>query len=229
MNKKTILLAGGSAVGKTAVLKWLVPQLLSITPMICKIDCYAHAEVVSNFQIPYILGISGDVCPDHFLVTNLPDLWNYADAKNCNTVILETAGLCHRCSPATNKMLSGCVIDCTLSTKAPQSLGPMLLYADFLVITKIDMVSQAEREIILWKLQTLNPTAKLFPIDALSGYGTDKLANYILSQECIDSFEGDELRHSMPMGICSYCIGESRVGEAFQQGVTAKINFGGKQ
>ena len=39
------------------------------------------------------------------------------------------------------------------------------------------------------------------------------------------SFEGDILRHTMPSGVCSYCVGEQRVGSAFQQGVVGKINF----
>ena len=38
-------------------------------------------------------------------------------------------------------------------------------------------------------------------------------------------FEGDALRHTMPSGVCSYCVGERRVGSAFQQGVVGKISF----
>ena len=29
----------------------------------------------------------------------------------------------------------------------------------------------------------------------------------------------------MPSGVCSYCVGERRVGSAFQQGVVGKISF----
>ena len=29
----------------------------------------------------------------------------------------------------------------------------------------------------------------------------------------------------MPAGVCSYCVGEQRVGTAFQQGVVGKIDF----
>ena len=93
----------------------------------------------------------------------------------------------------------------------------MLTQADFVVLTKIDMVSQAELEIISWQIRQINPGAALFPVDGLAGYGTDLLA--------CGSFEGDILRHTMPSGVCSYCVGEQRVGSAFQQGVVGKINF----
>ena len=117
-------------------------------------------------NIPYVVGISGDICPDHFLVSNLLELYHWADEKQSDVLLIETAGLCHRCSPATEQMAAGCVLDCTSSCHAPAQLGPMLTYADFVVLTKIDMVSQAEREIILWKIKELNPTAKLFTVES---------------------------------------------------------------
>lgn len=54
-------------------------------------------------------------------------------------------------------MIAGCVLDCTVSCRAPEQLGPMLTQADFVVLTKIDMVSQAELEIIRWQIGALNP------------------------------------------------------------------------
>ena len=88
----------------------------------------------------------------------------------------------HRCSPATKHMLAGCVVDCTVSCKAPGQLGPMLTQADFVVLTKVDMISQAEMEIICWQIGQINPQAKIFPVDALAGYGIDLLAQWLLTQ-----------------------------------------------
>lgn len=98
-----------------------------------------------------------------------------------DALVIETAGLCHRCSPATEHMAAGCVLDCTASCRAPGQLGPMLTQADFVVLTKIDMVSQAELEIISWQIRILNPSAALFPVDGLAGYGTDLLAQWLLA------------------------------------------------
>ena len=70
-----------------------------------------------------------------------------------------------------------------------------------------------------------HPEPALFPVDGLAGYGTDLLARWLLDRPACGSFEGDILRHTMPSGVCSYCVGEQRVGSAFQQGVVGKINF----
>lgn len=233
MPQKTILISGTSAVGKTTALRSLIPEIImkGTTPCICKIDCLktSDKEIFASMGLPCVVGLSGDICPDHFLVSNLPELWQWSDDKNCDTLFIETAGLCHRCSPASNKMIAGCVLDATSSFNAPGQLGPMLTEADFVILSKIDMISQAEKEILLWQLAKINSNALFFPVDGLSGYGIEPLAQWLYDQPPVIQFEGDCLRHSMPSGICSYCVGEQRVGSAFQQGVLGKIDFEGGQ
>lgn len=128
MPDKMILFSGSSAVGKTAVLKWLIPILKrgGLKSCVCKIDCLQTEDgaVYEGMNVDCVVGLSRDICPDHFLVSNLPELWNWADERQCDSLKIETAGLCHRCSPATEKMLSRCVLDCTSSSKTPASLGP---------------------------------------------------------------------------------------------------------
>lgn len=229
MPRRIILFSGASAVGKTAVIKALLPDLLAqkTRPCVCKIDCLQTQDdrLFKALGLPCVTGLSQDICPDHFLVSNLPELWRWADRLGCDTLLIETAGLCHRCSPASRKMTAGCVLDCTASSKAPAQLGPMLSQADFIALTKIDMVSQAEREIIIWQLKQINPAAEIFTIDGLAGYGAQPLARWLCERPVQQDFENDILRHTMPGGVCSYCVGECRVGSAFQQGVVGKINF----
>lgn len=229
MPQRVILFSGASAVGKTAVLKKLIPAMKQggISPCICKIDCIRTEDdkQYQKMNLPCLVGLSGDICPDHYLVSNMSELWNWADDRTCDTLYIETAGLCHRCSPATKQMMAGCILDCTSSYRSPESLGPMLTQADFIVMTKIDMVSQAEREIITWKLKELNPEAPVFCIDGLAGYGVEALAKWLLEQPVLTQTQEDVLRHTMPSGVCSYCVGETRVGCAYQQGVIAKIEI----
>lgn len=233
MLSNVILFSGASAVGKTAVLKSVLPLLEEAgkKTCVCKIDCLQSddAKTFSKLKIPCVTGLSGDICPDHFLVSNLSELWDWADRNSRDLLVIETAGLCHRCSPATERMLAGCVLDCTSSCKTPGQLGPMLTQADFVVLTKTDMISQAEREIICWQIAQLNPGAALFPVDAMAGYGIDLLVQWILQQPGYTEFREDTLRHTMPSGVCSYCVGEKRVGNDFQQGVVAKIDFGNEE
>ena len=227
--KKIVMFCGNSAVGKTAVITKLIPifKRNNIKISVCKIDCLDTDDdkIYSLFNIPFVLGLSNDICPDHFLVSNMPELWNWSDNNESEILIIETAGLCNRCSPATQKTISICVVDCTASSHSPQKLGPMLTQSDMIILTKIDMISQAEKEILVHSIKNLNKNAIIFPMDALSGYGANFLANSIIDSDGVNTYENDVLRHSMPSGVCSYCIGECRVGNDFQQGVVGKINF----
>lgn len=230
--KKIILVSGSNATGKTALLKWMIPYLKQKEEncAVCKIDCINDEDkyVFQKFKIPVCSGISQDICPDHFLVSNLTELYQWATKKMTDYLFIETAGLCNRCSPATAQILSICVVDATSSHKAASHLGPMLTQADYIVITKIDMISQAEKEIIYHNIRAINTTAKVFTIDALSGYGTESIARSILQEPITHSYENDTLRHTMPAGVCSYCLGEKRIGSAYQQGTVYKIPLSGE-
>ena len=228
---KTILISGSSSVGKTALIKHLIPHLKSknLNTSICKIDCLATDDdlVYRNLDVPYMVGLSKDICPDHFLISNLNELMIWANNKKSDVLIIETAGLCNRCSPATNRTLHICVCDCTSSFKTPQKLGPILSESDAIVLSKIDMVSQAEREIISFNIRKINPNSNIFFIDGLVGFGVELVSNYLINTKLEDNRE-HLLRHTMPSGVCSYCIGECRIGEEFQQGIVSKINFRGE-
>lgn len=224
---RLFLFSGASAVGKTAALRAVLPLLRAggAKPCVCKIDCLRTEDgrLYELDDFPCVVGLSEDLCPDHYLVSNLSELWTWMREKACDTLVIETAGLCHRCSPASLKMTAGCVFDCTASSRAPAQMGPMLTQADFAVLTKIDMISQAELELVCAGIRALNPRIELFPFDGLCGYGAGLLAEWLLAQPFISEIEGDLLRHTMPSGVCSYCVGETRIGASYQQGIVGKI------
>ena len=95
MPSRVILFSGASAVGKTAAVKALLPLLNIAQCCVCKIDCLRTQddEAYRRMGVPCVAGLSRDICPDHFLVSNLPELWQWADAQNRPTLLLETAGL----------------------------------------------------------------------------------------------------------------------------------------
>ena len=45
-------------------------------------------------------------------------------------------------------------------------------------------------------------------------------------KERIDSLKGKSLRFPMPSALCSYCLGETRIGEEHQMGNVRKIDLG---
>ncbi|MDO9170307.1 MAG: hypothetical protein Q7W29_00570, partial [bacterium] len=42
----------------------------------------------------------------------------------------------------------------------------------------------------------------------------------------VDTVEGRRLRFSMPAALCSYCLGETRIGAQYQLGNVRKIDLG---
>ena len=101
----------------------------------------------------------------------------------------------------------------------------MLKMADVVVVTKSELVSQAEREVFRFKIQQVNPRAAVLFINGITGQGADKLAFFLSSAKAVKSTAKLKLRFSMPSALCSYCLGETRVGEDYQIGLNRKIKL----
>ncbi len=231
IDQKTIIVCGEAAVGKTSVIAHLMDHARRSRKRVslAKIDCL-HTEdgkVYERLGMPYLTALSGDICPDHFLVSNLEELSAWSAQNGTPTLVIETAGLCNRCCPTTKASIGVCVVDCSASLRAPQKIGPMLTTGDVVVLTKIDRVSQAEREIMCRHIAVLCPNARVFCVDALTGQGCGTLWRHLDSIEACADFAGDRLRHTMPTGVCSYCVGEKRIGTKYQQGMVEKIDIKG--
>ncbi len=223
---RTVVVAGAPASGKTALLKHLMAHVQK--PCVCKIDCIASDDgaCFREMGIASVQGLSDSICPDHFLATNLLDIVDWSNRIHATHLFIETAGLCNRCAPFTQKTYNICVVDALGSMKAPAKLGPMLTTADVIVVSKIDLVSQAEREVLMRHLMSINPLARAFEINGISGYGVARLARLLMEQvEDVLSYEGDRLVHDMPSANCAYCVGETRIGRSFQQGMVQRMIF----
>lgn len=141
-------------------------------------------------------------------------------------MITESAGLCNRCSPYLKDIKAVCVIDNLSGINTPKKIGPMLKLADIVVITKGDIVSQAEREVFASRVQTVNPKAAIIHINGLTGQGTYEFGSLIMeNNEEIDTVLERKLRFPLPSAVCSYCLGETRIGSSYQLGNIRKINF----
>ncbi len=225
-----VIVAGTPSSGKTSVMIHTIRHLLKNQHAVaaCKIDCLQTSddERYRRLGIPVAVGLSDYICPDHFYVANLEEVEQWALEQKAEVVVLETAGLCHRCAPSVVDCLSVCVIDNLIGIDTPKKVGPMLSTADIIVITKGDIVSQAEREVFRYKVEMENPQARIFDVNGLTGQGSLTLKNAILSFKSLDGITGKKLRYSMPAAICSYCAGETIVGKTYQMGNVKKVDFG---
>ena len=224
---KFITFGGPPSSGKTAVIMHTIKHLKHEGRRVAvgKIDSIDTDDgtAYKKMGIPVVVGLSEDLCPDHYYVSNLEEILKWAREAKAEIAIVETAGLCHRCAPAITGCLSVAVIDNLSGIDTPRKIGPVLTTADIVVITKGDIVSQAEREVFRHKVSLVNPHAEILEINGLTGTGTVRLKQILGSAAEVDTLVDKDLRTAMPACICSYCSGETRIGNAYQLGHVIKI------
>ncbi len=224
---KLIVVAGTPGSGKTAILIHALKSLgkAGHRCSVVKVDCL-YTDDDKRFEklnIPVMVGLSKDMCPDHFAIYNIDEMLSWAEKNESEYLILETAGLCHRCAPYSQKCLGVCVADATAGPNTPLKLGPFLSTADLVVVTKGDIISQAEREIFREKVLEVNPNCSIIEANGLSGQGCAAFSEAMLKAPDLTDGE-DMLRHSAPLAICTLCVGEKRIKKEHHRGVLRRID-----
>ncbi len=227
---RLITVAGPPSCGKTSLILKTGVHLKSngISCAVIKFDCLRSrdGELYEAAGIPVTVAISGGLCPDHFFITNLEEAFDWAKDCGADCCIIETAGLCNRCSPHIRGLLALCVIDNLMGIDAPEKIGPMLRNADVVAITKGDLVSQAEREVYRHRIHQMNRRAVIRHVNGLTGQGCMDLARIMAAAPAVSSITDMKLRFSMPAAVCSYCLSETRIGARYQKGNVKKAPFG---
>ena len=231
---KLVICAGPATTGKTSVLRHIVTRLkrLSLSAAFLKIDVqYAEEDRIfeQEFGIPARKVYSGELCPDHCNVMVLGDALRWAHELGCNVLLIETAGLCLRCSPYVDGGLGLVVLEATSGMNLPLKVGPMLSLADIAVVTKIDRVSQAEREVFRARIQDVAPGVRIREVNALYGIGIDPLVDCILAgKDIVFDAQGKPsvlmLRGNPPVGTCTICVGKKEIGWQSHFGVVRPLD-----
>lgn len=229
MNLVTV--SGPPSSGKTSVILKTIEaiKMRELSVGVVKFDClYTDDDVLyEKAGIPVMKGLSGSLCPDHYYASNIEEVVRWGRKMELNLLVTESAGLCNRCSPYIKGIKSICVIDNLSGINTPKKIGPMLKTADIVVITKGDIVSQAEREVFASRVNSVNPKAVIMFINGLTGQGAYELSTLLYDEkENIQTVKGMELKFPMPSALCSYCLGETRIGEEFQMGNVRKMKMG---
>ncbi len=223
---KLAICAGPATTGKTSVLRHMIRKLLDGGDKVAflKIDVqYAEEDELfaAEFGIPTKKIYSGELCPDHCNVMVLGDAVDWAQQQGATILLVETAGLCLRCSPYVDGGLGMIVIEATSGTNLPLKIGPMLSLADVAVVTKIDRVSQAEREVFRSRIQDVAPHVRVREVNALYGIGIDPLVSILREQADIP--EKLLLRGNPPVGTCTICVGKKEIGWQAHFGVVRSL------
>ncbi|KLU64528.1 urease accessory protein UreG [Desulfosporosinus acididurans] len=226
---KLITVAGPPSSGKTSVILKLIECMNCDKGSIgvVKFDCLTSFDNLSYEEagIPVQTGFSGKICPDHYFVSNIEDAVQWGVHSGFEMLITESAGLCNRCSPYIRGILAVCVIDNLSGVNTPRKIGPMLKFADIVVVTKGDIVSQAEREVFAFNIRQVNSAAKVIVVNGITGQGAFILAKYLRQAVEIQSLTDTKLRFTTPAAVCSYCTGETKIGAPYQMGMMKKMEF----
>ena len=226
---RLITVAGPPSVGKTSVIvkaaKFVAEGGAKIG--VVKFDSLSTTDddTFRRAGLKVAVGLAGSVCPDHFFVSNIDDCLGWATRARLDMLIAESAGLCNRCSPHIRNVLAVCVVDNLSGVHTPRKIGPMLKLADVIVITKADIVSQAEREVFAHHTHLANPRAALLFFNGVTGQGAAELSHHLANAPEVEGLEGERLRFPMPSAVCPYCIGETAIGRDHQRGNVRKMKF----
>jgi Ni2+-binding GTPase involved in maturation of urease and hydrogenase len=218
---KLIIFAGPPTCGKTTVIRQVIRRVIkkNLKPAYLKIDVlYADEDeqLKKEFNIPTKKIYSGELCPDHCNVVVLDEVVEWAEQQGAEYLFVETAGLCLRCSPYIENSLGIVVLEATSGMNLPRKIGPMLTLADISVITKIDLVSQAEREVFRYRILEAAKEITVVESNALYGIGIDPIVRDILKSKDIE--QPMFLKGNPPVGTCTICVGKKEIG--------AKNHFG---
>ncbi len=224
---KLAICAGPATTGKTAVMRHIIRKLkdYGLRPAFLKIDVqYAEEDVqfAREFGIPTRKVYSGELCPDHCNVMVLGDALQWARKADSDVLLVETAGLCLRCSPYVDGGLGMIVLEATSGMNLPLKVGPMLSLADIAVVTKIDRVSQAEREVFRARIQDVAPSVRIREVNALYGIGIDPLVDHVRATP--DAQDSMLLRGNPPVGTCTICVGKKEIGWQSHFGVVRALD-----
>jgi Ni2+-binding GTPase involved in maturation of urease and hydrogenase len=224
---KLAICAGTATTGKSAVLRHVIPRLQrrGWSVAFLKIDVQFAEEdeqFAREFGIPTRKIYSGELCPDHCNVMVLGDALRWAAEAGADVLLVETAGLCLRCSPYVDGGLGIVVLEATSGMNLPRKIGPMLSLADIAVVTKIDRVSQAEREVFRARIMDAAPGVRIREVNALQGIGIDPIADAIAMTPETD--ENMALRGNPPVGTCTICVGKKTIGWQSHFGVVRALD-----
>ncbi len=224
---KLLIIAGPPSSGKTSLVKQIVKKLRGEMKIaFFKIDvvkAFEDIELNKEFGILTRKFCSGDLCPDHAGVMVLGDAVEWAASNQAELFIVESAGLCLRCSPYLNQGLGIIVLSSIAGIHAPEKMGSMVTLADIAIVTKIDLVSQAEREVLVQKIKETHSSVVLMETNALQGTSLHRLYDLIRTSADIDA-ETLVLKGNPPLGTCTICVGKKEIGWKHHYGVIQKLD-----
>ena len=224
---KLLLIGGPPSTGKTTVIQRIIESRKDRYRIAyLKMDvvsAYEEEFIRKKFGIPAKTVYAGDLCPDHAEVMILSDAFKWAEEQNSDLLIIESAGLCLRCSPYLTQGVGVVVLSMLSGLHSVDKMRQLITFADIAVLTMNDLVCQAEREVYIKKIKNTFADLKVIETNALQGIAIEYLCNIIDNSKDID-VETIELKGNPPLGTCTICIGSKKIGWKNHYGVVRQLD-----
>jgi Ni2+-binding GTPase involved in maturation of urease and hydrogenase len=225
---RLIVVAGPPSVGKTAVIKQILRHVSAKSKAAyLKVDvmrAFEDEEIRAEFGIPARKVYSGDLCPDHMGIMVLRDAMDWAEKEGADILVYESAGLCLRCTPYVTGSLGLCVLSAVSGTHTPLKMSPMIALADIAVVTKTDLISQAEKEVFREHIRQVTPDIDIVETNAVHGTGLRYLFRAVDSMDPIPDISEMKLKGTPPLGVCTICVGKREIGWQDHFGVIRRLD-----
>ena len=223
-------MAGPPSAGKTSVIRQMIRHIsASERVAYIKVDvvqAFEDEELAAEFGIPTRKVYSWDMCPDHMGIMVIQDAVRWAEAEGASVLVYESAGLCLRCTPYFTDCLGICVMSAISGTHAPLKMAPMIALSDMCVVTKTDLISQAEKEVFRESIRQVSHDMEIVETNAIQGTGMKYLFRLLDGAPSISSVDSIMLRGIPPLGVCTICIGKREVGWQNHFGVIRRLQDG---
>ena len=224
---KLLLVGGPPSTGKTTTIQRIIEKRKDKYKIAyLKMDVVtAHEEKKKKkkYGIDARTVYAGDLCPDHAEVMVITDAIKWAESINADLLIVESAGLCLRCSPYLNQGLGIVVLSMLSGLHSVDKMKQLICFADVALLTMNDLVCQAEREVYIKKIKSSFDKLKVIETNALQGIAIEYLCNLIDESNPID-IGTLELKGNPPLGTCSICMGSKKVGWKNHYGVVRQLD-----
>jgi Ni2+-binding GTPase involved in maturation of urease and hydrogenase len=225
---KLVIVAGPPSAGKTAVIRQIIREFHKrLNPVYLKIDvvrAFEDEELREEFGIQTKKVYSGDLCPDHMGIMILQDAITWAEKQHAGMLIVESAGLCLRCTPYTTQAYGIAVLPAVSGSNSPLKMAPLIALADSAVVTKTDLVSQAEKEVFRECIRSVIPAIDIIETNAVQGTGLRYLMQAITKYPEISDPAKITLRGTPPLGVCTICVGKKEIGWQHHFGVIRPLD-----
>jgi hypothetical protein len=100
----------------------------------------------------------------------------------------------------------------------------MIALADVAVVTKTDLVSQAEKEVFRECIRNVTPSIDIIETNAIQGTGMRYLMQAITAYPDVTDADKITLRGTPPLGVCTICAGKKDIGWQHHFGVIRSLD-----